>query len=70
MVDAPGLALRLRSQFVAEPLYRRDGVGDWRASVSSLPSLSPSGAGRGRVADYAALADDRQRYDAIRDLQA
>jgi hypothetical protein len=37
MIEATELALRLRSQFVAEPLYQRDGVSDCRASVSSLP---------------------------------
>src|SRR5450432_3786396 len=35
MIDATELALRLRSQFVAQPLHRRDGVSDCRASVSS-----------------------------------
>jgi hypothetical protein len=37
MIDATELALRLRSQFVAQPLYRRNGVSDCHASVSSLP---------------------------------
>src|SRR5215469_4955284 len=37
MIGATELALRLRSQFVAQPLYRRDGVSDCRVPVSSLP---------------------------------
>src|SRR5262249_26624317 len=37
MIDATELALRLRGQFVAQPLHRRDGLSDCRASVSSLP---------------------------------
>src|SRR5689334_14199395 len=38
MIGATELALRLRSQFVAQPLRQRDGVSDCRAPVSSLPS--------------------------------
>jgi hypothetical protein len=37
MIDATELALRFRSQFVAQPLHQRDGFSDCRASVSSLP---------------------------------
>jgi hypothetical protein len=37
MIDATEPALHLRSQFVAQPLHRRDGISDCRAPIGSLP---------------------------------
>src|SRR6185437_665405 len=37
MIDAMELVLRLRGQFVAQPLHRRDDVSGCRAALLSLP---------------------------------